>query len=648
MAQHSTTEAPGESGNKKTTPHIRDALNYLKQDIEVPLPPEVARLVAFLDKEETLLSDDVKNMRARYTPANGRMQEEIEAQELRVMDVKRFRKLLYAHADNPNVKAVSEAMDKVYTAMFDAPMPEESHRKSFAEKVEAFVMMAPDPARMSREELHQEYVKRNAAVDDTLDVAQTAHVVDLAARGDPNALFETYVTSMERYQELTDKILGLPKGERDKNIDEFMKTLAFYESLTMPDFEQNIRAQMGAQAREIIEQQESQFKGLRGYIQRGVEKGTDFAIDYLAGAVGEKDSLARNLFVKAAKGGRDLSKPVTYDPALIKELEEETIAQIKTVSTAVDLEKVHAVREACVTLKANPDRMLAEADKRRFMASFKDFLPTTVAFMKKIIEVNGELIRDAYMLSHGQNSPTFSADSTMRAKFGGFEGSDILRTLQLYSPFGVFLPARVETKNPDAPLYLESAYRQGWFRDHPVMGLTLQSAEFMLLYRGSVLAAEGAATMASRSLIGKTLTTLIKGALKKPLGKLVPVVGQVMFGYELGDAINQYRLSSDEVDIFNTLNDYPSLREIPEDVRETLRILMLRNEIEKRRGFFQGVGYDLSTLDMGTWDRFMVGNLGGTGGIRATMKEKGAFREAVLAANRKLVLLGFEPFEIKI
>ena len=649
MAHPSPTEAPGESGNKKRKTNTHDALKYLKRDIDVPLPPEVARLVGFLDEEEQLLSDDVKSLRVRYTPNNPVLREELNKEELRIMDVQRFKKLLYAHAGNPNVKEVSDAMDKVYAAMFNAPMPEASRNKTFAEKAEEFLGKKPGISDLSYEDIHKEYVARNDVVDKTLDRAQTEHVVDLAARGDPNALFETYVTSMDRYQELTDKITRLPKQERDQHIDEFMKTLALYESLTMPDFEKNIRAQMEASARDVLDKQESQFKGLRGFIQRGIEKGTDFAIDHFAGVVGDKDSLARNLFVGAAKAGRDLAKPVTYDPALIKELEEETIAQVKTVATVVDVEKIHAMREACVALKSSPDRFLTDGDREAFRASFRGFLPVTVAFMKKIIEVNGGLIRDAYQLSHGENSTMFPADSTMRAKFAEVEGRDVLRTLQLYSPFGVFLPARVDTKTPDKPLYLESAYKQSWFRDHPIAGAAVQSAEFWLLYKTGVGVAGGAAKGVSRRLIGKTLTNWLEEQLKKPLGKVVPVVFQVLLGYELGDAVNQYRLSAEEEDIFNQLTEYSSLREIPSDVRQDLRQLILRNELGKRRNYFQGVGYDVGKLGMGALDNFLIGTGGGMSirNIGTTMQEKGTFREAVLAANRKLVLLGFEPFELR-
>ena len=154
---------------------------------------------------------------------------------------------------------------------------------------------------------------------------------------------------------------------------------------------------------------------------------------------------------------------------------------------------------------------------------------------------------------------------------------------------------------------------------------------------------EGGRFAGKLTLVGKILGKI----LGKPLRKITPLVGQVMLGYEIGKEIKKHNISSIEKEIFEKINEYDSFDAIPDDVREELRQMILRNEIDKRRKLFQGIGYDLDTFDMGLWDRFVMSNLTEDSPFRENMRDAGTFREAVFAANRKLVLLGFQPFEIK-
>ncbi|MBI2639060.1 hypothetical protein HYW83_05730 [Candidatus Peregrinibacteria bacterium] len=628
--------------SKRPTEKQKRDLRYLQTNIEKPFPPEVNQLLEFFDEEEKAIAAKIEKLRASFSPGDLEAQEQINIHESRYQDLFQFRKLLIQNADNPNVQKVSAAMNHIYEVIFGSPAPSEFEERSFANKVRDFLHKSTTRVPGGYEMLHATYVKGNERLDDTLDAAQTDHLLMLLETGNPETLFETYVTSMDRYRELLDKILLLPKPERDKNIDILQRTASFYGALGRKEFQESIKAEIHRSAREVLEKQETQFKGLRGFIQRGIEKGTDFAIDHLSAVFGDKDSLLRNIFIKAAKTGRDLAKPVQYDPELIDEVAEETIAQLSEIGSDVDLKVVQKMDEACRELKANPDHLLKESDTEDFRETFKEFLPVTVAVQEKIIAVHGAMLHDAYVLSHGENSQEFEADWTLRAKFLSVQGRDLIRFMRIAAPFGIFLPDQVERKGDKPPLHLRTVYHQGWLQEHPIISTGLQGVEMAVLLK---VAYEGSKIVANRFLV----TKLIGKLLGKPLSKIMPVVGQIYLGYEIGTELNNYRLSAVEKEIFERLNEYNSFEEIPSDEVEEIRQLTLRNEIEKRRGLFQAVGYDLGNLDMSVWNRIVVGNVGEgiVPSIRDNMKQTGVFREAVLAANRKLVLLGFEPYEIR-
>lgn len=617
-------------------------LKYLQDDVREELPPEIEKLLTFLDVEEAKLGTQIQRLRERYELSRGNDKEaavQVNKNELRISDLWSFRKLLVQHAKNPDVKEVSEAMNRVYSVMFAGGRPApDFDNMPFRNKVDALL------DRGSYEDLRMQYWVANERLDDTLDVAQTQELVDRAAHGYPDALFETYVSTIDRYQELIDKILFFPKEERDKNIDVLLKTLVVYEELADGEYQKKMVDQLGKRAEDVLKNQQKRFEGLRGLIQKGVEKTADFAIDHLSGVFGDEESVARNLFIQAAKFGKDLSKPIEYDPALIKALKDEAAVQLAQIADVVDPHKIQEMKDACVDLKANPDRLLSENDREAFSEKFKEFLPQSTALIRRIIDVQGDLLRDAYILSHGKNSKYFEADSTLRAKFFAHEGRDFIRTLQIYSPFGIFMPAQLETKDGQ-PLYVKSVYRQGWFNEHPILSTALQAGEF----GASLYLTYHAVRLASKlSLVTRILGKIIG----KPIKKLAPYVGAVWAAAEITEELKDYHISGTEQEIFETLNEYDSFREIPDDVREDLRQLILRNEIERRRGLFQAVGYDLEKFDMPFWDRFLVGNYGTEGMkendvFKDSMKTQGTFREAVLAANRKMVLIGLKPFEIK-
>ncbi|GEM_PF-6291463 len=625
-------------GRQKSKKNLR----YLKPKIEKPLPVEVNQLLEFLDEEEHAVTAKIEKLRSSFSPGDTETQEQIRIHELRYQDLFRFRKLLVQNAENPNVQAVSKGMNRIYEVLFGSPAPSEFEERSFGERVRDFLSKSVERIPGGYALLHETYVRGNERLDDTLDEAQTDHVLLLLETGGNDALFEAYVTSIDRYDELLDKIILLPKHERDKNIDVLLKTVSFYEALGSKEFQESVETEIHNSAREVLEKQETQFKGLRGVIQRGIEKGSDFAIDHLSAVFGDKDSLLRNIFIKAAKTGRDLAKPVQYDPQLIDEVAKDTIEQLKSIASVVDQDKVKQTREACMKLKANPDHFLREADAEEFREAFKEFLPVTVALQESIIAVHGDMLHDAYVLSHGENSREFEADSTLRAKFLSVQGRDLIRFMRIAAPFGIFLPESVERKGDKPPIHVQTVYHRGWFARHPIMSTGIQALEMALLLKGAYKVGSFAA---DRFLV----TRLLKKVLGKPLSKILPVIGQIYLGYEIGDELNNYRISAVEKDIFERLNKYNSFEEIPSDEIEEIRQLTLRNEIEKRRGLFQGIGYDLGDLDMDWWNRLVVGNLAEnvTPSVRDSMKETGVFREAVLSANRKLVLCGFEPYEIR-
>lgn len=658
MAGQSEKPSAGEERQKQN--YAAADLRYLRQDIESQISADVKVLLSFFETEERLISSAILQLRARYDQAAGNddyqeaLQIQVHKNELRLADIGRFKKLLVQHADNPNVQEVSRAMDEVYEKIYGQPMPPEYPKNGSAlDKIRYFLdkgaseveRLLASETEEGREVSHQEAVRRNEVLDDALDQAQTDYLVKLSASGHPNALFESYVTASERYEELVDKILLLPKTERDANIDILMHTLDLYEALTKDAFKGAVKQAIRAEVKDILEKQQDYFNGLRGLIQRGVEAGTDFAIEHLSAVFGDKDSVARNFVTWFLKTGRDLSKPVKYDEKLVEQFADESVDQIAFISQSVDLDKVHDMRKACVGIKANPDRLLLASAQEDFRESFREFFPMTAEFMRNLIDLQGDLLQDAYVLSHGENSQLFDADSTLRAKFFSAKGRDLIRFMRVYSPFGVFAPGEVEAKDGSA-LYVDSAYHRGWFRKHPILSLGLQSAGFALGYA----AAAGAGYVAAETLGQRFfLTRFLHKFLKKPLTKILPVVGQVLLEYEIGAEIKDIVVADRDLKILEIFNQYDSFEEIPKDVREELRQIILTNEIQKRQKLFQGVGYDWKKFGLKpNWlDKGIIKVGEDWLGFRDDMKATGALREAVLAANRKLVLLGFQPYELE-
>lgn len=617
------------------------SLEYLKPNIDKPLPPEVNDLLFFLNEEEQRLNE--KNRVLEQQRQDELAQLQLAENKLRILEINNFRKLLAQHADNPDVKDVSEAMNRVYSAVFGQRQPKDFENMPFKERAKDLIDRG-SPI-MSYEVLHGAYLEAGSKLDDTLDATQTNYLIGLSATGQRDAFFETYATSRDRYHELVEKILHLPKKERDRNIDLLLKTITFYEWIQTEEFSQYVEEELQASAKQVLENQQAQFEGLRGLIQKGIEKGTDFAIDHFSNVFGDKDSVARNLFIQAAKAGRDLSKPIQYEPELVKKLADETVAEIKGLAAFIDKDALQSMKNACVELKANPDSVLAQDAQTEFKDAFGNFFKATTVFQKKLIEQQSRFIQEAYVLSHGERNSDFEADSTLRAKFLSIGGRDLIRLCQLYSPFGIFLPATVERKGGKPSVYLKSAYDQGWFRENPTLSVALQSALLALLLKGGYKAGSLAMEL---SIFTRFVKRALGGlGLGKIIGTLASIGGKVYFAYELTNELKDIHISSVEKDIFEILNKYNAVEEMTEEDIEEVRILTLRNEIEKRRELFQEVGYDLSKLGMGAWDRAMVANLGIQITEGKSMRKTGVFREAVLTANRKLVLLGLEPFEIK-
>ena len=106
-------------------------------------------------------------------------------------------------------------------------------------------------------------------------------------------------------------------------------------------------------------------------------------------------------------------------------------------------------------------------------------------------------------------------------------------------------------------------------------------------------------------------------------------------------------------EIIQKLSKYESINDIPEQEIKDIRSLLLRNEIMLRKELFQSVGFNLSKLEMNTNDqdhidyfRYGDGSLD-LNPFSGSMKEEGTFKEAVVAANKKLILFGFQPYVIK-
>lgn len=473
----------------------------------------------------------------------------------------------------------------------------------------------------------------------------------MANIGDRDALLETYAVTLDRYTELTDKILKLPKSERDGNIDILMTTLNLYDSLTNGEYQQKVAESMAQRAREIFENQKANFEGIRGMIQKGTEKAIDVAVDIIGG----NEGLSRTVAIAAGKVGKNIMKPLVFDETLVRSIEEEVKKQIAEIGSVVDADAINAIRQACVNLKANPDNMLAEKDKEEFMKAFRRFVPATTAVMKKIIDTQIDLIQYDFPLARGEKTSEFSADSEGRAKFMQIKGRDICRLMQMYSPFGILLPESVDREEGKEPVHVRSAYDMGWFKEHPLFSTGLQAVELAALLRlmpgfarlsmklGYHLAPIPGKSIARRGL--KTIGNIIgkrvgQGVISGPLN----IAFAVYTGVEVVDELKEIHLTAVEENIMKIIEKYTSLRDISQEDGEKIRILTLRNELEKRRGALQEIGVNLGETGISIIDRLSLGNMLGGLSPRADMKQTGKLREAFLEANRKLVILGLRPF----
>lgn len=654
-------EKPKEKQNPKN-PDIPRDLKWLQRDTEKSLPEGIEELLLNLEERKRRIQADSREFQHR---TDERSKARIEENNLLILDIEALERLAVQHERNPNVQRESAELNRIYRDIFGTEMPpelqEEKSEVGLWRRIEiagdglmhkAKSLFTGDETREDLADLRaaaptgaleERYVAQENRVDDALDAAQTKHVVEMAATGNRDAIFETYVTSKERYRELASKILKLPKDERDKNLDKLLANLDFYDSLRSEEFQKEISRRLQGAAEQILKDQQAKFTGLRGFIQKGVEKGLTFAVDHFSGVVGDEDSVARNLFIWAAHKGIDLSKPVQYSPELVQQFADETIEQVSRISGFMDGDAVSEMRKATLDAKANPDYLMKQDDQDVFMGVFDNFFRATVDFHKNLIGLQTELLTDAYIASHGKKSE-FEGDSEGRARFFQIQGRDVIRTLRVYSPFGMFLPAQVERKGDQSPVALTSAYDQGWFKDHSIMSLAAQSAGFGVGYYALRYVAPRVASYLPA--VGLP-TRILRKVLGKPVSKLAPIAGQILLGYELGNEINEMRMSAADKEALKILNKYDLMEEMPESEREKLRILVLKNEIGRRKKLFQDAGYDLDRFNMSLLDQFSINAMGGFGMFDDDMITTGTFREAVLAANRKLVLIGFKPFEIR-
>lgn len=656
------SEAPKGPRDKKNK-----NLKYLRpEDPESPLPGEVVRYLKFIDKEEErgaiaegtirkkleIFQSRLGNLQWDQNETKQKIQEaqgDLNRNMIRRSNLDDFRKLLFQHADNPNVKELSDAINQLYKVFFDTAPPVAFEEAPVDEKT---AMLLKGISTQDRAKILEELDSRNEGFDDVLDKAQTDYIVQIGKTNNPNTLFEAYITAIDRYKELTDKILLLPKPERDKNVDVLLGNVAFYESFLNGEFEKRVDAQIDTAVKTVLDNQETQFKGFRGLIQKGIEGGTDFAIDHVSAIFGEKGSFARNVFIVAAKTGRDLSKPVEYSAELVQKISNETKAQLKEIGKIIDKDKVEAMKKSCIDLKANPDTLLKEDDQEEFRKVFLEFLPVSTGLIERTLAVQSDLIHQDYVLSHGEKNSQYEKDWQMSGKIGnwdalGLEGKHLFRLLDLYSPFGVFLPTEVQKKDK-SPVYLRSAYKQGWFKEHPYLSTMLQT----VLMNETILTARVAGGFVLRAALRMVMLGFIGRGLYKLGAALNPVTNFAVAQYLGIKAVKHLKLTKQELEIEKKINSlmekYPLLEAVPESEKNEVRELFLINEIYQRKQWFgQPVGYDLSKFGVGPWKRSSVGNLLEITTGFDTMEETGAFREAVFATNRKLVLLGFEPYEIE-
>lgn len=640
-------------------------LRYIKKNPEEPLPQNVSTLLAILEENEQIVLKKVLDLVQRYNQIDNKkpvgdiesynleqeriaVKGEIEKWENRVSDIRGFKKLLHQHPVDASVVASVEAMNSIYSATFN---------------------------RLGdRNDLREKYIAESEKFDDALDEAQTAYLQELLGHNAPETFLEIFATNLDRYTELSEKILSLEKVERDKALDTLLSTLDFYASLAQPDFEKLVVDEIEKGAQNVIQNQERYFKGFRGTIQRLVEKGADAAINFFAKPEDQNESIARSMLIKSIQLGRDAAKPIQYDKEVIDAVKADTIAQVIRLREGVNVDAVAKLRIATVDLKSNPNKYLNPEDKEFFKIAYSEFLPTTITMMRQFVTVQQELVNDAYRYSHGEKNSDFTADWTLRAKaLQSKEGIDYLRTIRLFAPFGIMRPDSVELKD-GTDMHLTSPYKTGYFEEHPLMGIAVQDAEFAgtvavasklvpalakiskwLLEKGISKTAVKA-LLAPPKLVGKSTVWALgkivgKGIAKDLAGTLeIGPLGTIWGIIETGDELGDYFDDKNEADVMQKILEYRAKgEEIPSKEVETIRQKMLVIEISRNRKWFQSPGVELGEQIDSTFDRWNLGNIGdGKDALkfRESMFESGKLYESYLNANRKLVLLGFEPFEM--
>ncbi len=657
----SQNEKPKESNRNKSAENV-DNLKFLQQNPDKKLPTKTEKLLRYLHDEESAITKKTRDLYERYSQVERKqlaeresndLEEErlsikgaIEKREQRLADILGFKKMLVEHANDNSLDTSVDGMIRMYEHGFSGN---------------------------SRSTVSAEFDVANGQLDDSLDEAQTLYLQELMGHGDKDAFVEAYATNLDRYEEVSEKILSLKKKDRDQNIDVLLSTLNFYESFTTPNFEKVVGDAIEAGAQEVISNQEKYFKGLRGFIQRHVELGGKAVVNFLATPEDQNESIARSILIKSVQMSVDIIRPIKYDKAVIDAVKQETIAQVISLRDAVDIKAVRTLREACINLKSNPDDYLQSDDTREFKKAFSEYLPTTVDLVRRHVAVEQELINDAYILSQGESNSQFKSDSTLRAKaLQSKEGVDFIRSLRLYAPFGILMPTEVDLKDGSV-MHLKSPYTVGYFEEHPLIGIAVQDAEVAATVAVASKLAPWGAKLSKWMLekaIGKTTVKVLlappKIAAKSMTWALTKVVGKglaksltgaatigpagTIYGIvDTGNEIREYLDDADEAEVLNKIMSFRAQGEtIPANESEKIRQQILVTEIKRLRGWFQSPGRELGNTIDSTWDRWNIDNLGeandDTLHIRKTMRETGELRTAFLNANRKLVLLGFEPF----
>lgn len=544
----------------------------------------------------------------------------------------------------------------------------------------------------------------NLVFRDVLRNKRVGTIVDDLVEGDPVARRKMMLTTMELYGDIQDHILTMPKSVRDQELQEFEKTIFFYKALlngeTKKEWAQRIKQKI------VDTSKDSNKASFRDLIYKGKNKLQDFGIKLTSMVFGGDDESVITYSVqKAADLERAMSRPVKpNDPEVLSSIEKEVNEMLDSMTQGIDGELVDRLMRQSVRLRSLPDNYLSKEDSDEFSGTFKEFIHSIVLpIQQNIVSAHESLINKAYQYSHGENS-MMNPDSLFRAKIAQKQGIDLKRTLQLFSPFRAALPDGVKLKpfkdrfndyeksltaEQKESAYMseyvgmfqykitrgwdnfsnvqkEKFYREnanggvdkvtiksnwdtGFWKEHQVLSFVAQTATAAVTYKAGEYALRGAAWAAARA---PYLRYVVPKVMPPWVGRMGRVGGQAYVGYLMGDWINNKILESMDESITRDFEDnfekYGSVKEFPEDLKSDLRSRILRNELQRRRGYFQGVGYDVSKIGMKFLDAAYLGaEDGGWSPFRDSMVKTGAFREALIAANEQLNMVGLEPFTVE-